>query len=145
MVHVVATLVLVVVLVLVGAGPARASCAALSDAEQRGLADVVFEGVALDGKTETGTLVSPARFRVDRYLKGAGPEVVQVTTAYEPSGPFGLLGTSLASTVGITSRPGELNDTRLRRRGLTSWKPKMSGRDALLGRRRAWARPRAGR
>ena len=102
-----ATLVLVVVLVLGGPGSARASCAALSDAEQRALADVVFEGVALAGEIDNGTLLSPARFRVDRYLKGSGSGVVQVTTAYESSGPFGLLGTSLVSTVGITPRPGE--------------------------------------
>ena len=106
MVHAAAVLALVAAVVLASAAPARASCAPLSNAEQRALADVIFEGVALDGETENGTLVSPARFQVARYLKGSGPEVAQVTTAYEQSGPFGLFGSSRKST-GITPRPGE--------------------------------------
>jgi hypothetical protein len=39
-------------------------------------ADVIFVGVALEGPTETGI----QRFRVDRYLKGAGPETAGVAT-----------------------------------------------------------------
>lgn len=40
--------------------------------EQR--SDIVFEGVAIDGP------YSPATFRVSRYLKGGGPELVRIKT-----------------------------------------------------------------
>jgi hypothetical protein len=39
-------------------------------------ADVIFVGVALEGPTPTGI----QRFRVDRYLKGTGPEIEPVAT-----------------------------------------------------------------
>ena len=55
---------------------AEASCAETSPAKQRALADVIFDGVALEGPTATGV----QRFRVTRYLKGRGPKVVRVQT-----------------------------------------------------------------
>jgi hypothetical protein len=59
-------------------GPAfaRASCLPTTPAEQRARAQVVFDGVALDGPTPTGV----QRFRVVRYLKGRGATVVRVDT-----------------------------------------------------------------
>jgi hypothetical protein len=58
------------------AGAARASCIKMSASEQRARADVIFDGVALDGPTATGV----QRFRVTRFLKGRGPGVVRVQT-----------------------------------------------------------------
>ena len=55
---------------------AEASCAPTSPALQRARADVIFDGVALEGPTATGV----QRFRVTRYLKGRGPKVVRVST-----------------------------------------------------------------
>lgn len=48
----------------------------MSAAEQRARADVIFDGVAMEGPTATGV----QRFRVSRYLKGGGPRVVRVRT-----------------------------------------------------------------
>jgi hypothetical protein len=61
--------------VILAAG-AEASCIAMSPAEQRARADVIFDGVALEGPTATGV----QRFRVTRYLKGRGPRDVRVNT-----------------------------------------------------------------
>jgi hypothetical protein len=61
---------------LVGTSAAEASCIAQTPAQQRARADVVFDGVALDGPTATGI----QRFRVSRYRKGRGPAVVRVQT-----------------------------------------------------------------
>jgi hypothetical protein len=55
---------------------AEASCVPMSPAQQRVRADVIFDGVALEGPTPTGI----QRFRVTRYLKGRGPKVVRVNT-----------------------------------------------------------------
>jgi hypothetical protein len=55
---------------------AEASCVAMSPAQQRARADVIVDGVALEGPTATGV----QRFRVSRYLKGRGPTVVRVNT-----------------------------------------------------------------
>jgi hypothetical protein len=82
----------------VAATPARdttgvaASCAAVSPAEQFRMARRVFVGVMLPGPTaEAGVLGSPARMRVERYLKGHGPRIVRVETALriEPGGVAG--------------------------------------------------------
>ncbi len=61
---------------LVLTATARASCVLVTPAEQRARADVIFDGVALGGPTRTGV----QRFRVTRYLKGQGPEIVRVKT-----------------------------------------------------------------
>jgi hypothetical protein len=58
------------------AGTVRASCIATSAAEQRAHADIIFDGVALEGPTATGV----QRFRVTRFLKGRGPGIVRVQT-----------------------------------------------------------------
>jgi hypothetical protein len=58
------------------AAAAEASCIAMSPAEQRARADVIFDGVALEGATPTGV----QRFRVTRYRKGHGPQLVRVRT-----------------------------------------------------------------
>ena len=57
-------------------GLARASCIAMTPAQQRARADVIFEGRALESATTTGV----QRFRVTRYLKGSGPQIVRVAT-----------------------------------------------------------------
>jgi hypothetical protein len=69
-------LIAVVTTASVVAGTARASCIKISAAEQRAGADVIFDGVALEGPTATGV----QRFRVTRFLKGRGPGVVRVQT-----------------------------------------------------------------
>ena len=58
------------------ASTASASCIRMTPAEQRARADVIFDGVALEGPTSTGI----QRFRVSRYLKSRGPTVVRVNT-----------------------------------------------------------------
>ena len=69
---------LIMVLVLGAASPgvAVASCVPMTPAQQRARADVIFEGVALEGPTATGV----QRFGVRRYLKGAGPRILRVAT-----------------------------------------------------------------
>jgi hypothetical protein len=80
-----------------------ASCAALSPAEQFAAARVVLVGVMLPGPaTHTGVLVSPARMRVERYLKGRGPRVVKVATAVRIEG-----GSTAVAEDGIEPRAGE--------------------------------------
>ena len=65
---------LVVALAL--ATSAAASCIRMSAAQQRARADLIFDGVALDGPTATGI----ERFRVLRYRKGDGPRIVRLRT-----------------------------------------------------------------
>lgn len=63
-----------------------ASCAGLNRSQQLAAAKVVFDAVLLPGATAPntrGALASPARARVERYLKGSGPAVVTVQTAIE--------------------------------------------------------------
>jgi len=57
---------------------AQASCVPTTAAQQRARADVIFDGVALEGPTATGV----QRFRVSRYLKGNGPRVARVNTGH---------------------------------------------------------------
>ena len=56
-------------------------CFVQTEKQQRARADVVFGGTFLRGPTTQGRLLSPARFRVVRYLKGRGPRQVRVQTA----------------------------------------------------------------
>ena len=65
--------------VLVGAAIAEASCIYQTPAEQRARADIVFDGVALEGPTATGV----QRFEVTRYRKGRGPAIVRVQTGHK--------------------------------------------------------------
>ena len=66
----------VVATAAVFATSARASCIGMTPAEQRARAQVIFDGVALEGPTATGV----QRFRVTRFLKGRGPSIVRVQT-----------------------------------------------------------------
>jgi hypothetical protein len=72
------TPVLVVFLVatLALSATAYASCLAMTPAQQRARAQTIFDGRALEGPTATGI----QRFRVTRYIKGRGPQIVRVNT-----------------------------------------------------------------
>lgn len=61
---------------LVLAAQAAASCIASTPAQLRARADVIFDGIALEGPTATGV----QRFQVTRYRKGGGPGTVRVQT-----------------------------------------------------------------
>jgi hypothetical protein len=71
-----------------GGGPdgtsGAASCAVRSTSQYLSSARMAFVGIMLPGRTEhldgRDVLVSPARVRVKRYLKGSGPHVVTVVT-----------------------------------------------------------------
>ena len=67
---------LALVLGIVVAPAAHASCLPTTRAAQRAQADVIFDGIALHGPTSTGV----QSFRVVRYLKGHGPRVARVQT-----------------------------------------------------------------
>jgi hypothetical protein len=58
------------------AGTAAGSCIPMTAAQQRARADLIFDGVALDGPTGNGI----QRFRVLRYRKGTGARVLLVRT-----------------------------------------------------------------
>jgi hypothetical protein len=58
------------------AAAADASCVQMTPGEQRARANVIFDGVALQGPTPSGV----QRFRVTRYLKGRGQTIVRVNT-----------------------------------------------------------------
>jgi hypothetical protein len=61
---------------LVLAPSAAASCVPITAAQQRARADIIFDGVALDGPTSSGV----ERFRVIRYRKGTGPRIIRLRT-----------------------------------------------------------------
>ncbi len=65
--------------------------------EQR--ADVIFIGVALEGATSTGI----QRFRVERYLKGTGPETAAVSTGVEARSD----GPGMTTSVSVDVSAGE--------------------------------------
>jgi hypothetical protein len=77
---------------------ASASCIVTTPAEQRARADVIFDGVALEGPTATGV----QRFRVTRYLKGRGPAVTRVQTGVRRAG-----GGTVVSSVSLFVQRGE--------------------------------------
>jgi hypothetical protein len=54
----------------------QASCLYQTPAQLRAQAKVIFDGLSLEGPTATGV----QRFRVRKYLKGAGPRIVRVQT-----------------------------------------------------------------
>lgn len=66
------------------------SCAALSPKQQLAIARLVFVGRAGPGPTAhldgRNVLISPARFRVERYIKGDGPTKLRVFTAVRANG-----------------------------------------------------------
>lgn len=66
-----------------------ASCVASNSSQQFAAAKAVFDGVILPGPvapSASGALLSPARVRVERYLKGHGPAVVSVQTGMSAKG-----------------------------------------------------------
>ena len=67
-----------------------ASCAAVSPSVYLASAQIAFVGVMLPGPTVRlgpgDVLTSPARVRVERYLKGGGPRVVTVITGVQQNG-----------------------------------------------------------
>lgn len=65
-------------------------------------ADVIFDGVALDGPTATGI----ERFRVLRYIKSSGPQLIQVDTGRRVQVDAGRR-VFVFSTISITATPGE--------------------------------------
>jgi len=84
---------------LVITATARASCVLVTPAEQRARADVIFDGVALDGPTATGF----QRFKVARYRKGRGPAIVRVQTGTIRRAD----GTGSTTSVAIFAKRGE--------------------------------------
>jgi hypothetical protein len=78
---------------------AFASCIYATAAEHRARADVIFDGVALEGPTATGV----QRFRVTRYLKGRGPTIVRVNTGNVKRSD----GTGSVTSVSIVVKRGE--------------------------------------
>jgi hypothetical protein len=83
----------------VAASTANASCLPTTAAEQQARADVIFDGVALEGPTASGV----QRFRVTRYRKGQGPRVVRVNTGYVRRAD----GTGTITSVSIVVRRGQ--------------------------------------
>ena len=96
---------MLVVIAIAGAvaRPAVASCVPLTAEQRFAMADVIFDGVALDGATATGI----ERFRVVRYVKGSGPEVARVATGRT---------TRSITSVAIAPVPGETWRIYARRR-----------------------------
>jgi hypothetical protein len=94
---------LVFVATLAGVGvlasTAQASCLPMTAAQQRARANVIFDGVALQGPTATGI----QRFRVTRYLKGRGPQFVRVNTGNIKRAD----GTGAVTSVSIIVKQGE--------------------------------------
>jgi hypothetical protein len=79
------------------------SCIYQTEKQHRAQADVVFGGIFLRGPATRGMLLSPARFRVVRYLKGRGPRRVRVQTAVRKLGGD----TYVWMSEGIDPRAGE--------------------------------------
>lgn len=88
------------VLALALPAPSFASCIGPLTAKQyEKRANVIFVGVALEGPTPTGV----QRFRVDRYLKGTGPETVAVATGVVARSD----GTGSTTSVSVNVSAGE--------------------------------------
>lgn len=81
------------------AATAEASCVLTTPGQQRARANVIFDGVALEGPTATGI----QRFRVTRYLKGSGPRVVRVNTGTTRRTD----GTGMTTSVSLFVKRGE--------------------------------------
>jgi hypothetical protein len=81
------------------ASTAAASCVSMTVAQQKARADIIFDGVALQGPTPSGI----QRFRVTRYLKARGPSVVRVNTGNIRRAD----GTGSITSVSISAKRGE--------------------------------------
>jgi hypothetical protein len=64
----------------------------MTAAQQRARADIVFDGIALDGPTVTGI----ERFRVIRYRKGRGPRILHIRTGRKRLPDGGMVVTSVS-------------------------------------------------
>ena len=95
----IAALVATIAASLAWTGSAFPSCITRTPDQQMQSADVVFDGVALEGPTATGV----QRFRADRYLKGNGADVVPVSTGVvaRPDG------TGSTTSVSVDAAAGE--------------------------------------
>jgi hypothetical protein len=93
------TLAALIAAALVGTATAQASCIFETSVQQRARADVIFDGVALEGPTATGV----QRFKVTRYRKGSGPDVVRVQTGTVHRAD----GSGVSSSVSLLVRRGE--------------------------------------
>jgi hypothetical protein len=89
----------VATIAFVGATAAEASCIFQTAAQQRARADVIFDGVALEGPTATGV----QRFKVLRYRKGRGPAILRVQTGNRVFAD----GTGSVTSVSIVVRKGQ--------------------------------------
>jgi hypothetical protein len=78
---------------------AHASCLPMTAEQQQQRATVVFEGVALEGATASGR----RRFRVDRYVKGGGGDVITVATGVRRHPD----GTGVTTSVSVEAAKGE--------------------------------------
>ena len=95
-------LLLVLGAVLASARPAAASCIYLTAEQQYALADVVFDGVLIEGPNESGF----ERFQVIRYLKPQGiSRPVEAVLTGRRTHPGGI---SSVTSVSIDARVGEL-------------------------------------
>jgi hypothetical protein len=88
-----------IVAALVLSTAARASCIPATETEQRERAEVIFDGVALEGPTESGR----QQFRVERYLKGSGADLVPVATGVTRNAD----GTGSVTSVSVNVAAGE--------------------------------------
>jgi hypothetical protein len=83
-----------------------AACARLKPAQYLANARIAFFGTMLPGQSVkmdgSNVLVSPARVRVARYLKGRGPDIVTVTTAVTRAGS-----TNVVNGDGIEAQSGQ--------------------------------------
>jgi hypothetical protein len=71
---------------LVSPSSAVAVCARRSPAAVSRQAEVIVDAVALPGPARSdGALLSPARFRVERYDKGTGPKTIEAVTGDLPA------------------------------------------------------------
>ena len=81
------------------AAAAAASCVPMTAAQQRARANIIFDGVALDGPTASGI----ERFRVVRYAKGTGTRIVRLRTGRKRFSN----GTGMTTSVSIDAARGE--------------------------------------
>jgi hypothetical protein len=90
-----------------GTGTSAGSCATATSSEYFAAARMVFTGTMLPGPTADlsghRVLVSPARVRVARYLKGHGPKIVTVATAVAHDGDS----STIVSEDGIQPQAGQ--------------------------------------
>lgn len=90
--HAVAVALALASCILFAAPPASAACAPTTEEQSLAAAEVVFEGIVLEGP------LTPATFEVVTYLKGSGLSIVKVATG---------MGSGWVMSEGIVPLPGE--------------------------------------